>query len=430
MSTRVFLLLCSLCPLTLFAQQPAPDTVPGTVRLTWEDDLASKMIDGIDRFLLRKIEDAKAEREAAFGAGTVPPKHERVATLKSRLGVREQRVKLDALELMATTSRSSIVAEHAAFTVQRVRWQSFDQVHGEGLLLEPKQQVQANLVAIPDAEQAPEELCRATPAYWRCEGVALSFRRSSAVEFKIGDRSSLIASSSIEARSSLGDISRGTSCKRCCRLWTGLLRRPTCPLASAGWGEGGRLALYAAALSDSVDAACVSGYFGPRERIWEEPLDRNVYGLLSQFGDAEIAQLISPRPLIVDATRGPAADVRTKGGAPYQLRRQDVAAVKAEVQRAKSFQSTSIEFVDGSAVTNTISEPALRRISPTAETGPKRRPASNCRAVDCGGHRSTRPDDRGDGPPQPATSGAEPYVRKEFFNDLKVDSVEAACLHD
>ena len=33
----------------------------------------------------------------------------------------------------------------------------------------------------------------------------------------------------------------------------------------------------------------VSGYFGPREELWQEPIYRNVWGLLREFGDAELA---------------------------------------------------------------------------------------------------------------------------------------------
>ena len=37
------------------------------------------------------------------------------------------------------------------------------------------------------------------------------------------------------------------------------------------------------------DAVSVTGDFGPREMVWQEPIDRNVVGLLRDFGDAEIA---------------------------------------------------------------------------------------------------------------------------------------------
>ena len=47
-----------------------------------------------------------------------------------------------------------------------------------------------------------------------------------------------------------------------------------------------------------------------RQKVWQEPIDHNVFGLLEQFGDAELASLIAPRTLIVEAARGPQVEVR------------------------------------------------------------------------------------------------------------------------
>jgi pimeloyl-ACP methyl ester carboxylesterase len=64
-----------------------------------------------------------------------------------------------------------------------------------------------------------------------------------------------------------------------------------------GWGDGGMIALYAAALDPRIRASCVSGYFSDRRSIWQQPIDRNVFGLLDQFGDAELARLTIPSDL-------------------------------------------------------------------------------------------------------------------------------------
>ncbi len=68
----------------------------------------------------------------------------------------------------------------------------------------------------------------------------------------------------------------------------------------AGYGEGGLLAFYTAALNTRVDATMVSGYFAPRENIWKEPIYRNLWEFLREFGDAELASLVAPRSLIVE----------------------------------------------------------------------------------------------------------------------------------
>ena len=44
----------------------------------------------------------------------------------------------------------------------------------------------------------------------------------------------------------------------------------------------------------------MSGHFAPRERAWEQPLDRNVFGLLNHFGDAELGSMVGGRGLVVE----------------------------------------------------------------------------------------------------------------------------------
>src|SRR5206468_3747812 len=72
-----------------------------------------------------------------------------------------------------------------------------------------------------------------------------------------------------------------------------------------GYGEGGLIAFYAAAVEPAIDAALVSGYFDSRQKVWAEPIYRNVWGLLREFGDAELASLILPRALIVEQSPTP-----------------------------------------------------------------------------------------------------------------------------
>ena len=77
----------------------------------------------------------------------------------------------------------------------------------------------------------------------------------------------------------------------------------------AGYGEGGLIAFYAAAVDTRIDACLVSGYFGPREQLWQEPIYRNVWCLLKEFGDAEIASLIAPKKrFVVDYCDCPKVD--------------------------------------------------------------------------------------------------------------------------
>jgi cephalosporin-C deacetylase-like acetyl esterase len=114
------------------------------------------------------------------------------------------------------------------------------------------------------------------------------------------------------------------------------------PIGVWGYGEGGGIALFSAALDDRISAAGVSGYFRPREELWKEPLYRNVFGLLKDFGDAEIASLAAPRTLIIDTAPGPsiqgppAATAQRRGAAPGALAPASVGAVRSEFERARA----------------------------------------------------------------------------------------------
>jgi hypothetical protein len=95
------------------------------------------------------------------------------------------------------------------------------------------------------------------------------------------------------------------------------------------------ISLYAGALDSRIDATGVSGYFDSRQNIWNEPIDRNVFGLLEQFGDAELASLIAPRALIVEACAAAEAEIPGGRGAPAKVVTPDVVRVRAEVARAR-----------------------------------------------------------------------------------------------
>ncbi len=68
------------------------------------------------------------------------------------------------------------------------------------------------------------------------------------------------------------------------------------PVGVIGYGEGGLLAFYSGAVDERLRATEVVGAFGPREAMWQEPIYRNVWGLLREFGDAELAALLIDFP--------------------------------------------------------------------------------------------------------------------------------------
>jgi hypothetical protein len=88
------------------------------------------------------------------------------------------------------------------------------------------------------------------------------------------------------------------------------------------------IAFYAAAADPRIDAVLVSGYFDSRQRIWSEPIYRNLFGILREFGDAELATLIAPRSLVVEYSRVP--DITSPKG---DLKTPKFDTVKAEFDR-------------------------------------------------------------------------------------------------
>src|SRR5438552_15801467 len=141
------------------------EPLEGTKPLTMEGDIASELVAGVDRFLLRKI-DESVERRARhwkrdFSSAeaynkSIEPNRKRLAHI---LGVRDPRVPFDAPELIATTAQPALVGKGTGFEVFAVRWPAIGDVHGEGLLLVPtgKKKI-ADVVAIPDADQTPEQI--------------------------------------------------------------------------------------------------------------------------------------------------------------------------------------------------------------------------------------------------------------------------------
>ena len=228
-----------------------------------------------------------------------------------------------ALELVATTATGALVGQGEQFEALRVRWPAVRGVCGEGLLLVPKnRRPLADVVALPDADQTPEQLAGLAPGV---EPEAQFARRLAESGCRVViptlvDRSDLL--SVIGPRGTnephreflyrpafeLGHHIIGYEVQKVLAAvdWFAHEAGAADPaIGVIGYGEGGLVALYAAALDTRIDAACVSGYCDSRQDVWQEPIYRNVFGLLDQFGDAELASLVAPRALIVEACRTP-----------------------------------------------------------------------------------------------------------------------------
>src|SRR3989442_6062894 len=67
------------------------------------------------------------------------------------------------MQRIAVNRDADQVAETSKYRVYQVRWPVLNRVYGEGLLLQPKSKPVANVIAIPDADQTPEQLAGLLP---------------------------------------------------------------------------------------------------------------------------------------------------------------------------------------------------------------------------------------------------------------------------
>ena len=347
-----------LAPLLLCmsaSMAPGQTVLPGTKPFTFEGDPAAAMVEGIHAFLLRET-STSPRRRAALPESDIEKRRER---LRRIIGAEDARVPFTALELTGTTSVPAEVARGKGYRVYAVRWPVFDDVEAEGLLLEPEAPPKARIVAIPDADWSPEMLVGMAP------GVDLSaqFARHLAeggcqvlvpVLIDRNDTWSGIPGAGMTNQSHREWIYRmayeagrhiiGYEVEKVLAAIDWFSHENAthiAPIGVAGYGEGGLLALSTASLDARVRGVLVSGYFQPREDLWREPIYRDVWGLLQEFGDAELAGMIAPRALIVEASRfpevagPPAATPDRKGAAPTgQITTPPLDSIRREVNRA------------------------------------------------------------------------------------------------
>jgi len=320
----------------LIASSLQAQLLPGTQQLEPNPDFSATMVAGIDKLALRLIEQSKTGRK---------PTREKLKTI---LGVTDERLPITALELVGDTSSPALLAETDTARILRVRWPVFDGVHGEGILIQPKDKPVARVIYIPDADTDPEKLANdAMLAYSGCEIVipALISRSSEfSTNDKFGVKTNVPHREWIYRQSyELGRHIIGYEVQKMLSLVDYFGTQTKLPLLVAGLGEGGLIAMYSGAIDERISSVYVWGCFEPREGVWAEPIYRNVFKLLRDFGDAEVASLIGPRPLVVQNlgfpnVQGPpkAKQGEREIAAPGKITKPTLEAVKAEVARAKA----------------------------------------------------------------------------------------------
>ena len=338
----------------------------GTEPLTLEGDLAAQMVEVLDGYVARAVTDSVEGRTGLWNRDysshdayteSVEPNR---ARLRKRIGCLDSRLPIEELSYISTTNTVAQLAEDENYTVSRVQWQVFDEVEGEGLLLEPKHNVPmtAQIVALPDADWTPEMIAGITDDVPANAQFARRLAKAGCrvvVPLLINRDDSYSGNPTLGAMTNqphrefiyrmafeLGRHIIGYEVQKVLSLVDWMSLSDT-PIGVIGYGEGGLIGLYSAAVDTRIQATAVSGYFQSRQEVWREPIYRNVWGLLHEFGDAEIASLIAPRSLVIETSRGPEVagppQVRDGrgGAAPGQLVSPPTHAVEPEFDRARDF---------------------------------------------------------------------------------------------
>ncbi|RIH67015.1 hypothetical protein D1164_00855 [Mariniphaga sediminis] len=328
------------------------------------ESLRPQMIEGICQHFSNELKTSVKNRETHWhrnytsSADYIKSVASNRTRIKKITGVVDERKATHELILNKSTTLEALIAKTDAYNVYSVSWQVLENVTGTGLWIEPHTTVQAQIVVVPDADQSPEELMGLNP---EVPSKALFARRLAEkgcrliIPLLIDRKDTWSGNPEIVMTNQphrefiyrrafeVGRHIIGYEVQKVLAAVDWFKNQSAdLPVAVAGYGEGGLIALYSAAIDTRIDGTLVSGYFQEREQIWEEPIYRNVWGLLEEFGDAEIASLIAPRLLVIEACEGPQVDgppaakgKRRNVAAPGFLKTPSLESVQAEARRAE-----------------------------------------------------------------------------------------------
>ncbi len=383
MDRRQFLITSSLALSGSFLGEAqntfSKDHLAGTELLSVREveKLRPRMLKGMNQYFRQALKSSPQNRKVHWHRdySSLAGYRKSIASNRNQFkkitGVVDERKSVKALSLMKSTAQKALVAETEAYTIHSVRWPVLVGVHSVGLWLEPRTNVRAQVVALPEASWTPEMLVglnsevpleaqfarRLASAGCRVVIPVLINREDTwsgnpEVRMTNQPHREFIYRRAYE----VGRHIIGYEIQKVLAVVDWFMEKnqeisTDLPIAVAGYGEGGLLAFYSAAIDTRIDGALVSGYFQEREGMWKEPIYRNIWGLLTEFGDAEIASLIAPRQLVVEACKGPEVEdppiARDNGykytAAPGRLKTPPLESVRREAHRAKKiFQKLEV----------------------------------------------------------------------------------------
>lgn len=354
-----------------------PGILPGTKALTLEltpGEVSVNMLNGAHRLIDKKINESVASRSALWNRNFASREAYELSVEPNRkqfmqyIGVVDKNIPPDnfnvgfpdthppvSMQKIAAANDPVLVAETEKYEIYQVRWPVLNRVHGEGLLLQPKSEPIANIIALPDADQTPEQLVGLTSGISPESQFARRLAENGfQVLIPVGISRELLLPEEKHQQSNREWIFRqafhmgrhpiGYEVQKVMSAidWFEQSAKKEMKIGVVGYAEGGLLSLYSAAIDSRIDAVLVSGYFNSRQQVWDEPIYRNVWGLLTEFGVAEIASLIAPRTLVVEHSKLPEALVKATKK-PNQLDEYSYTGYKGQLM-TPSFDTIEKEF--------------------------------------------------------------------------------------
>ncbi len=356
------LFLCLLCsyPTCDAAHHPKWRTVLGRSRaLDLKDPLDVVMVRGISQFAERELEIARKERAQQWARDYSSPESYVASVAKQRemlrtiIGAVDERV-----DVRLSIQQEDVTANESPRPVAvPVTWTVMEGVTAEGLLVLPRGEPRAAAIMLPDCAWQPRQLVESAESGEAVHPLAaqLASQRCLVLVPSLISRDHQFSGNPDIRMTNLShrefvyrmafEMGRhiiGYEVQKVLAAVDYLDDQyATLPVAVCGAGEGGLLAMYAAAIDQRIDTCLVSGYFQEREKLWQEPIDRNLWSLLKTFGDADIASLIAPRQLIIEACHVPEVEIPTQdrqaapqAAAPGRITTASLDAVRREFDHA------------------------------------------------------------------------------------------------
>jgi hypothetical protein len=321
------------------------------------DDPAAAMVAGMDRFLLRKLDQAAEARGESWQ--TAAQLEENREFLKARLGLEASRYPAQD----GILRNPAAFVEHPEFDAYQIRWPvlahpapqtaSAPGWFAEAIHLVPHQPAGRLVIIVPDASELPEdwlplesEASRPRLPAWRTalagnlalRGVEVVIVQTVSHQLHRHGGATMSRREYLHrAAFELGRTLTGYEVQAVQSLIDHF--QPCDWIGICGAGEGGMIAMFAAALDGRIDRVAIGSFLESRDEVWREPLSRQIFGLHSRMDTSHLLALIAPRRCIAFTDRQYELHLPGEGGAPADWRSPDREASLRQLESARELCS-------------------------------------------------------------------------------------------